>query len=315
MLTGLSAFPLTPVVDDDVDLAGYARLVSNLAEAGVDSIGALGSTGSYAYLDRDERRRVARTAVEAAGSTPVVVGIGALRESRVRDLADDAQEAGASALLLAPMTYQGLSAEEVFGLYESVAAGISVPLVVYDNPATTRFAFSDDLYRRICSLPNVASIKMPGVPRDPGTARRRIADLREQLPAGIGLGVSGDAFGAAGLIAGCDIWYSVIAGVLPGHAVAITRAAQDGDHALAAALSDELGGLWDLFAAHGSVRVASAAAAHLGLLPQQNLPRPVHGLDAHGHAQVRRALEDLDAGVLDTPACHAAEFKVRNAAT
>lgn len=45
MFTGLSAFPLTPTDESGVDEKAFAGLVARLAEAGVDSIGALGSTG------------------------------------------------------------------------------------------------------------------------------------------------------------------------------------------------------------------------------------------------------------------------------
>ncbi len=54
MLTGLSAFPLTPMNESAIDEAAFLRLVERLAAAGVDSIGALGSTGNYAYLTRAE---------------------------------------------------------------------------------------------------------------------------------------------------------------------------------------------------------------------------------------------------------------------
>ena len=78
MFTGLSAFPLTPVTVDGVDEDHLHELVARLDRVGVDSIGALGSTGSHAYLTRDQRRHVAEIAVRAAGETPVLVGIGAL---------------------------------------------------------------------------------------------------------------------------------------------------------------------------------------------------------------------------------------------
>ena len=120
MFTGLSAFPLTPMNETEIDESAFSGIVSRLAEAGVDSIGALGSTGNYAYLTREERKRVARLAVTAAGTTPVMIGIGSLRTAHVRALAEDAQNAGAAAVLLAPMSYQQLTAEEVFGLYDAV---------------------------------------------------------------------------------------------------------------------------------------------------------------------------------------------------
>lgn len=291
MFSGLSAFPLTPLRDDRVDEAAYRRLVDRLVDAGVDSITALGSTGSYMYLDRDERRRVATAAVQQAGDVPVMVGIGALRTSHVQRLADDAQNAEASAVLLAPVTYQPLSDDEVFALFEDVTANLSVPLVVYDNPGTTRVTFSDDLYARIADLPHVASIKIPGVPAD---AVARVRSLRALLPASVTIGVSGDSFAAAGLNAGCDAWYSAIAGVLPTPARDLTTAALRGDADAAVAASDRLAPLWTLFAEHGSLRVTAAIAEHLGLVAADSLPRPVRGLDRPSRTRVAQIIDGLE---------------------
>jgi 4-hydroxy-tetrahydrodipicolinate synthase len=294
MFTGLSAFPVTPLYDDVFQRDAYRNLVARLCAAGVDSITALGSTGSYAYLDRGERRLVSQTAVQAAGDTPVIVGIGALRTSHVQALAEDAQEAGASGVLLAPMSYQKLTEDDVFGLYEDVTAGLSVPLVVYDNPGTTHFTFTDDLYARIATLPNVASIKIPGLPTDPEQARERVETIRSLVPEHVTIGISGDSAASTGLNAGCEVWYSVIGGTLPALALAITRSAQAGDSATATAESERLQPLWGLFTAHGSLRVTAAIAEHLGLVPPASLPRPIRGLDAKARTRVAQLIADLD---------------------
>lgn len=294
IFTGLSAFPLTPLRDDRVDEAAYAGLAGRLRDAGVDSITALGSTGSYAYLSREERRTVAEIAVAEAGDVPVIVGIGALRTSQVQALAEDAQQAGAAGVLLAPMTYQSLTEDDVFGLYEDVTAGLSVPLVVYDNPGTTHVTFTTDLYARIAKLPNVASIKIPGVPTDADAAIAHVAAIRAALPAHVTIGVSGDAFAATGLNAGCDAWYSVIGGTLPGPALAITRAAQAGLAADSTRASDRLAPLWGLFAEFGgSLRVVAAIAEHLGLAPARSLPRPIRGLDEAQRARIAQVVDEL----------------------
>jgi 4-hydroxy-tetrahydrodipicolinate synthase len=79
-LTGLSAFPITPSdTDGRVDTAALCRLLAPLVEAGVDSIGLLGSTGSYPFLTRGERHRAVEVAMDHAGPVPVLVGVGALR--------------------------------------------------------------------------------------------------------------------------------------------------------------------------------------------------------------------------------------------
>ncbi|WP_190818005.1 dihydrodipicolinate synthase family protein [Saccharopolyspora pogona] len=291
MFTGLSAFPLTPTDEVDIDEKGFARLVARLAAAGVDSIGALGSTGGYAYLTREQRARAARIAVEAAGEVPVMIGIGALRTPEVLALAEDAQNQGASAVLLAPVSYQPLTDDEVFGLYEDVTKELSVPLCVYDNPGTTHFTFGDELHGRIAALPNVGAVKIPGIPAE--QAPERIASLRGSLPDGVALGVSGDQFAAAGLNGGADLWFSVIGGLLPELCLSITRAAANGDPDRATALSDRLQPLWNLFRRHSSLRVTSAAAEHLGLIDRPNLPRPLRGLDPNVRKEVAAALDAL----------------------
>ncbi len=293
MFRGLSAFPLTPTDEQGIDDTAYATLVARLAAVGVDSIGALGSTGGYAYLTREQRAHAAKIAVEAADGVPVIVGIGALRTAHVLALAEDAQKAGASGVLLAPMTYQPLTEEEVFGLYEDVTRELSVPLCVYDNPGTTHVNFTDELHGRIAQLPNVGSIKIPGVPDDPAQAKARVDALRALIPDTVTIGVSGDYTAARGLNAGCDAWYSVVGGTFPQTALALTRAARSVDPDRATGLSDELEPLWALFRRHGSLRVISAAASHLGLTGEPNLPLPLRGLDEAARQDVAAVLSAL----------------------
>jgi 4-hydroxy-tetrahydrodipicolinate synthase len=291
--TGLSAFPLTPLTDSGVDDRAFEDLIGRLASAGVDSIGALGSTGSYAYLDRSERARVATLAVQRADGVPVIIGVGALGTRQVLRNVEDAQNAGAAALLLAPMTYQPLTEDEVFGLYEDVSANLSVPLVVYDNPGTTRVDFSDELHGRIAQLKAVASIKIPPVSAHPAEATERVEALRAVIPGQVSIGISGDGAAANGLLAGCDAWYSSIGGILPVQCLAITRAATSGDAEKARALSTAMDPLWLLIARYGSFRVASAVAEELGMVKPGNLPKPVRSLDVAGRIAVRNALTQI----------------------
>ena len=71
---GLSAFPITPMnANGRVDTPALQRLVAPLAAAKVDSIGLLGSTGSYPFLTRDERRRAADAAIARVGDTAAIL--------------------------------------------------------------------------------------------------------------------------------------------------------------------------------------------------------------------------------------------------
>lgn len=112
-------FPLTPLAHDAVDEGAFIRLVQRLAAAKVDSITALGSTGSYAYLTSEERSLVTRLGTEHADGTPVFIGTGALRTSQVLTHAENAEEAEASGLLLAPVAYQPLTDDDVFEVFRT----------------------------------------------------------------------------------------------------------------------------------------------------------------------------------------------------
>lgn len=83
MFSGLCAFPLTPLHQQDFDEKAFIRILARLTDAGVDSLGILGSTGSYAYLSREQRRRVVQVAKTHAGSIPMMVGVGAIATNEV----------------------------------------------------------------------------------------------------------------------------------------------------------------------------------------------------------------------------------------
>ena len=297
LFTGLSAFPLTPI-DDEGQLKSelLQRFLERIVAAGADSIGLLGSTGGYAYLTPEERKRTLRAAVDCvAGRTPLVVGVGALTTDVAENLARDARQAGADGLLLAPMSYQPLTDEEVFRHFEAVAAAGELPLCIYNNPGTTKFTFSPDLIARLAEIPNVAAVKMP-LPADSdyaGEMRR----LRAMTPEGFAVGYSGDWGAKDALLAGGACWYSVVAGLLPEPALALTRAAQAANAAEAERIDHAFAPLWELFREFGSFRVMFAIAEILGL-GRIAPPRPILPLEPASLERVEVALPPDHATVL-----------------
>ncbi len=291
-LSGLSAFPITPSdADGRVDAVGLRRLLEPLAAAGVDSIGLLGSTGTYAYLTRDERRRAVTIAAEALGGrVPLLVGIGALRTDEAVRLAQDARAAGAAAGLLAPVSYTPLTDDEVLAHCEAVAGEGGLPLVIYDNPTTTHFRFSPDLIGRIAHLPGVVAAKCPAP--EPAAAATGLAALRSVVPNGFPIGFSGDWNVTEALIAGGTAWFSVAGGLFPRTCLAIVRAVAAGDAARARALNAELEPLWALFRAHSSLRVVYVLADLLGFCRAEP-PRPIRPLPPEVQAEIAATLRRM----------------------
>lgn len=224
-----------------------------------------------------------------------MVCVGSVSTDAILHLADDAQAAGANALLLPAVSYQSLRDEEVFSLFETVTRHVSVPVCIYDNLGTTHFTFTDELHGRLSSLEGVCSVKIPGVPDSSAAAAERVEALRRHLRPGVTIGISGDAYAGLGLNAGCEVWYSVCGGLFPEMAKQITEAAAVKDHQRVTALTDRLEPLWALFRKHGgSLRVIAAAAGVLGLTNTDCLPRPLQPLSADDIADIARVISKLE---------------------
>lgn len=287
---GLSAFPITPAdAEGRVDTKTLARMLERLCDVGVASIGLLGSTGIYAYLSREERRRAVEAAAECVrGRVPLIVGVGALRTDHACELARDAERAGADALLMAPVSYTQLTEDEAFDHYRAVTSASGLPFCVYNNPSTTRFTFGIELLERLSCLPTIRAVKMP-LPVD-GDFAAELGLLRERTE--FAVGYSGDWGMADAMLAGADAFYSVLAGMLPRAALALMRAAGTGSTEEVRRLDRELAPLWETFKAYGSLRVMYVLLEALGL-GQARPPRPILPLEGKPHEQVLTAAERL----------------------
>ncbi|MGI4745482.1 MAG: dihydrodipicolinate synthase family protein [Janthinobacterium lividum] len=286
---GLCAFPMTPAnAEGHVDTSTLGKIIDRLVEVEVDSIGLLGSTGIYAYLNRDERRGAVRTASEAIGGrVPLMVGIGALRTDAAVLLARDAADEGADGLFMAPVAYTPLTEEEVYRHYATVACATDLPLCIYNNPSTTGFVFTGDLLSRLAALPNIAAVKMPL----PGkvSLETELSGLRGKPAGALAIGYSGDWGMADAMLAGADAFYSVSGGILPREVLSMMRAAQAGDDVEVRRIDRAFQPLWTLFREFGSLRIVYVIARQLGLCDVAP-PLPVLPLQDGDQRRVRDAL-------------------------
>lgn len=288
---GLSAFPITPCnAAGEVDTDSLGTVLARIEAADVSSIGFLGSTGSYAYLPRPQRLRAIKAAVEAMTKTPLIIGVGALRTDEVVVLAQDAQTAGADALLLAPVSYTPLTQDEAYDHYAAVAKATDLQICIYNNPGTTHFNFSLELLQRLADIPTIKAVKMP---LPVGKIADDLALLRAALPDDFALGYSADWGCAEAMSVGADTFYSGIAGVLPKTMQTLTQAAQSGDGAATDALQTRLEPLWSEVKTHGGMRVSYTIARHLGLTDAMPF-KPVQLPPKDAEARIIAALERLD---------------------
>ncbi|WP_323117913.1 dihydrodipicolinate synthase family protein [Burkholderia alba] len=160
---GIIAYPVTPFHQHDgsVDVTMLNRLIDRLVAEGSHGIAPLGSTGESAYLGDEEWDRVAEASIKrVAKRLPVIVGISDLTTRNAVRRAKFAEAAGADAVMVLPVSYWKLGEAEIFRHYAAIADAIRLPIMVYNNPATSGIDMQPDLIVKLArEIDNVAMIK------------------------------------------------------------------------------------------------------------------------------------------------------------
>lgn len=292
LFQGLSAFPITPTDSAGrVNTENLGLLLERIAGTDASSVGLLGSTGGYAYLTREERRR----AIEAASEylkrrTPLIASVGAIRTDEAQALAKDAQSAGADGLLMAPVSYTPLTQEEAYQHYVAVAGETDLQLCIYNNPSTTHFTFTAELIEQLSQVPNITGIKMP-LPKD-GDYASELMLLRDRTTEGFSIAYSGDWGCAAGVLAGADGWHSAVGGLFPAETMKLFKAARGGNADEVALITTFFQPLFNLCQEFGSLRVLYAAANILSLTDAQP-HRPLLPFSSEDQMRVSSAVSEL----------------------
>jgi 4-hydroxy-tetrahydrodipicolinate synthase len=136
------------------------RLADDLIKAGVHGLTPLGSTGEFAYLDREQRTDVVRATIEAAkGRVPVVAGVASTATADAVAQARTYQRLGADGILAILEAYFPLQDDGVERYFRAIADAVDIPVVLYTNPQFQRSDLSLDVIARLAEHPRIRYIK------------------------------------------------------------------------------------------------------------------------------------------------------------
>jgi 4-hydroxy-tetrahydrodipicolinate synthase len=165
-LHGVCTIALTPFTDEgEVDVSGIDSLAQQYLSAGVHGITVLGIMGEAHKLNDRERSEVTGRYIDAAGNrVPVIVGCSAPATRLAIERSREARELGAAAVMVAPPNNQK-NLDLVYEHYREVAASVSVPVVIQDEPVNTGVTMpAAFLARLINELPNCRYLKLEEAP-------------------------------------------------------------------------------------------------------------------------------------------------------
>jgi 4-hydroxy-tetrahydrodipicolinate synthase len=154
------------------------RLASDLITAGVHGLTPLGSTGEFAYLNREQRQTVVQATIEAADKrVPVVAGVASTSTADAVEQAKLYQKLGADGILAILEAYFPLLDAQIEAYFRAIADAVDIPVVLYTNPQFQRSDLTLDVIARLSEHPRIRYIK------DASTNTGRLLSIMNRCPA------------------------------------------------------------------------------------------------------------------------------------
>src|SRR6201985_2249376 len=226
---------VTPFKNGSLDEAAFRSLVNWQIAEGTHGLVPVGTTGESPTLSHDEHKRVVEWCIEEArGRVPVVAGAGSNSTKEAIELAEHAEKAGASAVLVVTPYYNKPTQEGMYQHFKAINDAIGIPIIIYNIPPRSVIDMSIDTMKRLFELKNIAGVK------DATASMVRVSQQREVLGPDFNQ-LSGEDATALGFMAhgghGC---ISVTSNAAPRLCAEFQGACLRGDYSAALKLQDKL---------------------------------------------------------------------------
>lgn len=250
---------VTPFADGEtIDEAAYRALIRHVLPH-VNGIVPVGTTGEFAYMSVEEKRKAIDIALdEAAGRVPVVAGTGCPSTRETVALTQYAKDAGAHAALVVAPYYLKPAYNEVYEHYEAVNQ-VGLPIILYNIPQCAGTHFEWWTAEGMAYLDNVVGIK------DSSGDMPFLMALFEKVKGHISIFCGHDEIVAAALAAGADGAILASANLIPDVWQQIHAAVRNGDLVKAQDLQAEIQILARIIVRQGSVQAVKEGLRMMGL--------------------------------------------------
>jgi 4-hydroxy-tetrahydrodipicolinate synthase len=288
-LHGVFPYLVSPISDDGhVKDEVLARLVEHLIETGVHGLTPLGSTGEFAYLSFEQKRRIVEvTVLAAAGRVPVVAGVAATTTADAVRQAVEWRKLGCAGVLAVLEAYFPVPDDAVVAYFGAIADAFDGPIVLYTNPQFQRSDLSLAAIEQLAARHrNVRYLK------DASTNTGRLLSIMNRVP-DLGIFSASAHIPAGVMLIGGRGWMAGPACLIPRQSVRLYELCRGGKWAEAMALQRRLWRLNQLFARHALAACIKGGLELRGFEVGPPLP-PQAALDAAGRAELAAVLDALE---------------------
>ena len=224
--------------DGTLDPGRNARFVRDLSDAKVDHLFLLGSLGEFPSVTDEERPRLYEAVIDSVtGRADAWVGCGAPSTRQAVRYAEEAEEAGAAAVVAVPPYYLHPTSSGIDRYYRAIHAAVKIPLLAYNIPSLVGYALPPSLVHEWFRAGVIAGAK------DTAGSLASIEGMLAGAPDGFVLLPGDDMLATAAIERGAKGAIMGVANVAPKLCVALVAAARAHDLARAAELQSLVDGL------------------------------------------------------------------------
>ena len=272
----------------EVDFNAFEKLIDWQIENGTHGLVPCGTTGETPVLSHQEHMGLIQRCVKVTkGRVPVIAGAGANGTQHAVSLAQDAQKAGADAILTVVPYYNKPCQEGIFQHFKLIHDSTDIPLVLYNVPGRTVANMDVDTLCRLSELPRVKAIK------DAAPDLARPLEMRARLGKDFCLFSGEDATVAAYLAQGGDGCISVTANAAPGLCAALHNAWQVKDYDRFESVRNDLSYLHALMFKSPNPAPVKYALYRLGIFDTFEVRLPLVKIGDSLSAKIDRELDRL----------------------
>ncbi len=218
--------PIPTLFADDgrLEPGRNSKFARALSEANVDHLFALGSLGEFPSLTDPERASLVELVIEsAAGRTDVWVGAGAPSTRQAVRYAEEAEAAGAAAIVAVPPYYLHPPLGAVERYYREIRHAIEIPLLAYNIPSLVGYALPAPLVHGLAREGVLSGVK------DTSGAIESVQAFLSGRPEGFSVLPGDDAFASGAIARGAVGAVMGIANLVPRLCVELVSRARSGD--------------------------------------------------------------------------------------
>ena len=161
MLKGSYSVTITPTSNDGkIKVKSLEKYFNWQIKKKIGGLIILGSTGEFLSISNQNRLKMIKESVSIVDNrVPLLVGTAAENTYDAIKYSVEAQAQNADGVMIIPPFYSTPTPEELINHFKMISKEIDIPIMVYNNPATSNIDITPEIFAELAKIKNVQYCK------------------------------------------------------------------------------------------------------------------------------------------------------------